>query len=85
MHKQVPNGDNCSERLAALQRVAEGWYPLGHGGFFWPARKTSAGPTILGVPDPYVIHKRALPVTVFCQGAICFSSSWCSGMILQCI
>jgi len=55
-----------AERLGALQRVAEGWCPLGQGGFFWPARKTSAGPTVLGVPDPCVMHKLVLPVAWSC-------------------
>lgn len=40
-----------AEKLGALQHVAEGWYPLEHRGFFWPAKGTSRRPTVLGVSD----------------------------------
>lgn len=55
-----------AERLRTLQGVAEAWYRLGHRGFFWPARKTSAGHTAFGVPNRSVMHKVALPSMAFC-------------------
>lgn len=52
VHKQVPTVITArqAKRLRALKHTAEEWHLLGHGGFFWTARKTSSGPTGFSVP-----------------------------------